>query len=293
MNSRPTDRLTGRQGSAERRGSLRRDHRRPEPCRTDRKLTDRRRKDRKDGARPRELPIAWTMEAVVAAAGAGLAGFLLYRIVSRYSLDQIIAAVMAIPLSRLIRAGGFAAASYLCLTVFDWLGLRYAGHPLVYRKAALASFTSLSLGHNIGFAALSSGAIRYRFYSRWGLDAEGVAKVVVFCGATVGLGLMILGGIALLSSSQLAHEVTGFGRPAIIGLGSALFGPLGGLRGACGLGAPPAQDQGLDLGDAAAPAGGGTGRHRPDQLRSRGGLPAPEPSQWSWMSATSAWPQPM
>ena len=107
--------------------------------------------------------------------------------------------------------------------MFDWLGLRYAGHPLAYRKAALASFTSLSLGHNIGFAALSSGAIRYRFYSRWELDPEGVAKVVVFCGVTVGLGLMILGGIALLSSSQLAHEVTGFGQPAIIGLGSALL----------------------------------------------------------------------
>ena len=174
-------------------------------------------------ARRRGRAIIGRWRPIVAAAGVGLAGVLLYRIVSRYSLDQIIAAVMAIPLSRLIRAGGFAAASYLCLTVFDWLGLRYAGHPLAYRKAALASFTSLSLGHNIGFAALSSGAIRYRFYSRWGLDPEGVAKVVVFCGVTVGLGLMILGGIALLSSSQLAHEVTGFGQPAIIGLGSALL----------------------------------------------------------------------
>src|SRR6266498_2466418 len=144
-----------------------------------------------EAARGRAHP--WT--PVVAVAAAGLAGFLLYRIVSRYSLDQVVAAVTAIPLSRLMRAGCFAAASYLCLTGFDWLGLRYAGHPLAYRKAALASFTSLSLGHNIGFAALSSGAIRCRFYSRWGLDAEEVAKVIVFCGATVGLGLMILGGI--------------------------------------------------------------------------------------------------
>src|SRR3712207_8967800 len=50
------------------------------------------------------------------------------------------------------------------------------GRPLSYPKVALASFVSLSLGHNIGFAGLSSGAIRYRFYSRAGLTAEEVAK---------------------------------------------------------------------------------------------------------------------
>jgi uncharacterized membrane protein YbhN (UPF0104 family) len=112
-------------------------------------------------ARRRRTAIIGRWKPIVAAASVGVAGVLLYDIVSRYSLGQIIAAVMAIPLSRLLRAGGFAGASYLCLTGFDWLGLRYAGHPLAYRKVALASFTSLSLGHNIGFAALSSGAIRY------------------------------------------------------------------------------------------------------------------------------------
>lgn len=38
-----------------------------------------------------------------------------------------------------------------------------------YPRAALASFTSLAIGHNVGVAALSSGAVRYRFYSRWAL----------------------------------------------------------------------------------------------------------------------------
>ncbi len=157
----------------------------------------------------------------VAIALLALAGFLLYRTLSRYSLDQLVAAVTAIPLARLAMAGGFAAASYFCLTWFDWMALRYVGKPLPYRKAALASFTSLSLGHNIGFAALSSGAIRYRFYSRWGLSAGEVAKLVLFCGLTVGLGLMILGGAALLVRSDLAAEITGLQRPVVLGLGAA------------------------------------------------------------------------
>lgn len=150
-----------------------------------------------------------------------LAGFLLYRTLSRYSLDEIIASVAMIPMSRLMLAGVFAAASYLCLTGFDYLALRYVGRPLAYPKAALASFTSLSLGHNIGLAFLSSGAVRYRFYSRWGLRAGEVAKVIVFCGITVGLGLATLGGTALLLRSGLAQEITGLPRSIVITVGAS------------------------------------------------------------------------
>jgi uncharacterized membrane protein YbhN (UPF0104 family) len=114
---------------------------------------------------------------------------------------------------------GFAGASYVCLTFFDYLGLRYVGKPLPYPKAALASFTALSLGHNIGLAFLSSGAVRYRFYTRWGLSTGDVAKLIVFCGITVGLGLMMLGGLALLLRTSLAVEITGLALPVVIGLG--------------------------------------------------------------------------
>jgi uncharacterized membrane protein YbhN (UPF0104 family) len=164
------------------------------------------------------MPRRWALPMAVAALS--LAGFLIYRTLSRYSLDQIVASISAVPLSRLLTAGLFAAASYLCLTGFDWLALRYVGRPLAYRKVALASFTSLSLGHNIGFAALSSGAIRYRFYSRWGLSTGEVAKVILFCGVTVGLGLIILGGIALLLRAELAQDITGLPRPVVISLGA-------------------------------------------------------------------------
>jgi len=158
-------------------------------------------------------------KTLIAVAVVGLAGFLLYRTLSRYSLDQLAASVWAVPASRLLAAGGFAAASYLSLTGFDYLALHYVGKPLPYPKAALASFSSLSLGHNIGLAALSSGAVRFRFYTRWGLSPEQVAKLIVFCGTTVGLGLAGLGGVALLARSDLAEEITGLAKPIVIGLG--------------------------------------------------------------------------
>jgi uncharacterized membrane protein YbhN (UPF0104 family) len=149
-----------------------------------------------------------------------LAAFLLYRTLSRYSLAEIAASVTAIPPARMALAGAFAAASYFCLTFFDWLALRYVGRTLPYPYVALASFTSLSLGHNIGFAALSSGAVRYRFYSRWGLTLGEIAHVIVFCGITVGLGLAILGGCALLLRFRLASEITGLSQGAVLALGA-------------------------------------------------------------------------
>ncbi|NMG39699.1 UPF0104 family protein [Chelativorans sp. ZYF759] len=147
------------------------------------------------------------------------AGYMIYRAVGEYSLDEVMASLRAIPVAHIAGALGFAALSYLCLTCFDFLALHYAGKPLTYRRAALASFCSLSIGHNVGVAALSSGAIRYRFYSRWGLRAGDVAKVIIFSGLTVGLGLVTLGGIGLMLYPADAEGLLGLERPAIMGIG--------------------------------------------------------------------------
>lgn len=156
-------------------------------------------------------------------AALALAAFLLSRTLAQYSLDDILKAIRAIRPGDLGLAALFAAASYVCLTFFDVLALRYVGHRLPYRHVAWASFTALSLGHNIGFAGASSGAIRYRFYSRWGLGLGDVARLVVFCGMTVALGLVTLGGLALLWQPRLGQSMTGLPAPMVTALGVGLF----------------------------------------------------------------------
>ena len=166
------------------------------------------------------------LRLVIFAAVCG-AAFLLYRTLGQYTMDDIVSSVASIPMASFAAALGFAAASYLCLTGFDWLAVRYAGKPLAWRRTALASFVSLSIGHNIGVAALSSGAIRYRFYSRWGLGAGDVARVIVFSGLTVGLGLATLGGIGLLLYPSEAQSLVGLGREALIGIAiTCLLAPV-------------------------------------------------------------------
>jgi len=147
---------------------------------------------------------------------------LLYRTLSRYDFDELMASIAAVPLGRLAIAVAWAAASYTCLGVNDWLALFYARHPLRYRTAALTSFVALGLGHSIGFAALSSGAIRYRFYSRLGLGAEELAKIVVFCGSTIMLGMMILGVLAIFMRPDLAQRLTQLSGGEVFAIGGAL-----------------------------------------------------------------------
>jgi uncharacterized membrane protein YbhN (UPF0104 family) len=163
-------------------------------------------------------PGARLLAAVGAAVAVGVALFLLYRVLHRYSLHQLVAAVADIPTRQIALAALCAAASYATLSLFDFLGVLYTGRRLPYRKVLLASFTSLSIGHSIGLAALSTGAIRYRFYRSWGLGRGDVARIIVFCAVTAGLGLLGLDGVALLAAPAL--------------LGAAVAAPLALVRAA-------------------------------------------------------------
>jgi uncharacterized membrane protein YbhN (UPF0104 family) len=98
--------------------------------------------------------------------------------------------------------------------------MQYAGHPLFFRQTALASFTGLSIGHNVGLAALSSGAVRYRFYSQWNVDAEEMAKLITFCGVTIALGLSTLGAVGLSMRPQDASKMTGLAHGTILAAAS-------------------------------------------------------------------------
>lgn len=151
-------------------------------------------------------------------AAIAVAVYLLVRTLRQYTLEQVRDALFSISARHLALSFVFAGASYLCLSCFDALAARYVGKPLALRRTALASFVSLSIGHNVGVAALSSAAVRYRYYSRWGLSSADVALMVLFCGVTVGLGLSTLGAVALLLRPQEASELTGLGRPAILAL---------------------------------------------------------------------------
>ena len=85
--------------------------------------------------------------------------------------------------------------AFCTLTFYDFFALRTIGKTHVpYRIAALSSFTSYTIGHNIGATVFTGGAIRFRIYSDYGLTAIDVAKICFLSGLTFWLGnLFVLG----------------------------------------------------------------------------------------------------
>lgn len=162
----------------------------------------------------------------IALAAVGLASFLIYRALKGYSLEEIRASLGQISVRHLALGAAFAAGSYLCLTGFDTLAVRYTRGQVPYRKIALASFVALSIGHTLGFAAFSSGAVRYRFYSSWGLSAGDIARIILFCGLTVLLGLSTLGALSAILQPRLVAQIFGIAPALVIALGVALLGVI-------------------------------------------------------------------
>lgn len=84
------------------------------------------------------------------------------------------------------------------LTFYDFFALRTIGKTHVpYRIAALSSFTSYTIGHNIGATVFTGGAIRFRIYSEYGLSAIDVAKICFISGLTFWLGNTFVLGIGM------------------------------------------------------------------------------------------------
>ena len=85
--------------------------------------------------------------------------------------------------------------AFCTLTFYDFFALRTLGEKHVpYRIAAMSAFASYSIGHNIGATVFTGGAIRFRIYSDYGLNAIDVAKICFLSGLTFWLGnLFVLG----------------------------------------------------------------------------------------------------
>jgi phosphatidylglycerol lysyltransferase len=67
-----------------------------------------------------------------------------------------------------------------------------------WRAAALASFTSYTLSHNLGFGIITGAAARLRVYGARGLSTGDVARVTAIAGVTFWTGVLASAALALL-----------------------------------------------------------------------------------------------
>jgi phosphatidylglycerol lysyltransferase len=105
-----------------------------------------------------------------------------------------------IPAWHLAFAVFLTAINYGVLTGYDFLAFAYLGKHLPPRRVAMTSFLAYAISNNVGFAMLSGASIRYRFYTRWGITAEQLSRIVFSYVVTFWLGLLLVGGLSLARS---------------------------------------------------------------------------------------------
>ena len=136
------------------------------------------------------------------------AAVVLYRILRGISFSDVVVALKATDPVDVLLAGLFVAAGYFTLTFYDLFAVRTIGaNHIPYRIAALAGFTSYSVGHNIGASVFTGGAVRYRVYSAWGLTAIDVAKICFIAGLTFWLGNVAVLGLGIAYEPQAASAI--------------------------------------------------------------------------------------
>ncbi len=113
---------------------------------------------------------------------------------------DLVGDVSAVPVPRLLAALGLTVVNYAALTGYDLLAFEYAGAVLPRRRIVGAALVAYAVAHSVGFAALSGASVRYRFYSRWGVTADELSRVVVGYSVTFWVGLLALGGVSLAVS---------------------------------------------------------------------------------------------
>jgi phosphatidylglycerol lysyltransferase len=94
--------------------------------------------------------------------------------------------------SSLLLAFAATVMGYLVLATYDLLAIHHLQYKIAWHKTLLASFLGFAISNNAGHAIITGGAVRFRFYSSWGLDTAAIGKIIIFSSATYLLGAATL-----------------------------------------------------------------------------------------------------
>src|ERR1700748_3315105 len=132
----------------------------------------------------------------------------LVRTLKGVDTGVILTALTEIRAPHIALAALCVVGAFCTLTFYDFFALRTIGKKHVpYRIAAMSSFTSYTIGHNIGATVFTGGAIRFRIYNDYGLTAIDVAQICFLSGLTFWLGNLFVLGIGMAWHPEAASAM--------------------------------------------------------------------------------------
>jgi phosphatidylglycerol lysyltransferase len=152
----------------------------------------------------------------------GGAVFVLQHQLDEYSYSDVIGTLSSTPVSAIFLALLLSAGAYGALVGYDALALAYVGHSLPLRRIALGSFVAYSMSHSLGFHMITSGSIRYRFWSSWGVPNASIARALALASTSFLLGMLLVCGAVLLFAPPENMALLRLSTPPLRVLGAIL-----------------------------------------------------------------------
>lgn len=136
----------------------------------------------------------WLLAGRVAMGAFGLVvAVLLLRYARAVDWNEVMASLAAYRAGTLVWAGVFAAASFMLYCSYDLTARRYTGHHVRTGRVMAIAFVTYAMSLNLG-ALIGGGGFRLRLYTREGVRAGTIGRIVAFCVSTNWLGYVVLAG---------------------------------------------------------------------------------------------------
>ncbi len=136
----------------------------------------------------------------------GLGLFTLMRLLNHTDIRSVAGQIRATPWSVVGLALFTTFASYAAQALYDWPATRIIGRNIPFTALFLGGFLSHGIGNTIGLSAITGGAVRYRIYAALGLDGYEVAAITAIGSFASGVGLLVIGLLALLSAPDVLTD---------------------------------------------------------------------------------------
>jgi uncharacterized membrane protein YbhN (UPF0104 family) len=138
--------------------------------------------------------------------------FFLIRLLRGLSLKEILDTINVFDSGKLAIALLICFFNYLVMIGYDWIGLKYAGVHLPFRKVAFTSFVGDTLNNNLGLSAIVGSTIKFRIYSTWGVRTSSIARAIGFYTIGYWLGFAFLSSISFLYHFPQINNLGEWGR---------------------------------------------------------------------------------
>lgn len=158
-----------------------------------------------------------------------IAIYFVYKQVDKLGMKKIIDAMFSIPEQDVIWGIIFTAIGYLALSLYDFLALKYINRKMSPLRVMAAAMSGFAVSNNVGHAYISGAAVRYDFYSAWGLTGGDILKMIGFSTLTYVLGVGFLLDLSLIIApatdipGEILSPVYLYGGGAVMTLGFLLY----------------------------------------------------------------------